>query len=72
MDTLSPQYEPSRHDEQLLIDDQLLIARTTPADPYTTWLEEREAERRAASVDPPRFTRRWARSSAAYDRDGEL
>jgi hypothetical protein len=66
MDTLSPQYEPGRHD------DQLLIARTTPADPYTTWLEEREAERRAAAVDPPRFTRRWPRSTAAHDRDGVL
>ncbi len=64
MQTLSPQYEPGRHD------DQLLIARTIPADPYTTWLEQREAERRSAAVDPPRFTRRWPKSTAAYRAGG--
>jgi hypothetical protein len=30
---------PSRHDAQML------TARTVPADPYTAWLEQREADR---------------------------
>jgi hypothetical protein len=36
--------EPSRHDAQLL------SSRSVPTDPYTVWLEEREAERRASSI----------------------
>ncbi len=34
----------SRHDSQLL------AARTVPADPYTAWLERREADRRSSAV----------------------
>jgi hypothetical protein len=44
MQPLSAQYEPSRHDEQML------TARSVPADPYTTWLGQREADRRASAV----------------------
>jgi hypothetical protein len=44
---------PSRHDAQML------TARTVPVDPYTAWLEKREAERSAAAPAWParRFTR---------------
>jgi hypothetical protein len=46
----------SRHDEQML------ITRTAPADPYVAWLAKREAARRASRVAPSitpagRFTR---------------
>jgi hypothetical protein len=46
----------SRHDAQML------TGRAVPADPYAAWLEERESERRYASVSAParrsgRFTR---------------
>jgi hypothetical protein len=41
---LSAQYEPSRHDAQIL------AARTVPTDPYTAWLEQREADRRSSAV----------------------
>ena len=33
-------YAPSRHDAEML------MARIIPPDPYTTWLDERERERR--------------------------
>jgi hypothetical protein len=33
-------FAPSRHDAEML------TARIIPADPYTTWLDERERERR--------------------------
>jgi hypothetical protein len=36
--------EPSRHD------DQMLVARIVPADPYATWLDKRERDRRLASM----------------------
>jgi hypothetical protein len=46
----------SRHDAQAL------IARALPADPYTTWLEEREADRRCSTVGAPtRPGRRFSR-----------
>jgi hypothetical protein len=39
-------YAPSRHDAEMM------MARIIPPDPYTTWLDERERERRLrASVD---------------------
>ena len=44
---LSAQYEPSRHDAQML------TARTVPADPYTAWLDQREADCRSSTVDEP-------------------
>jgi len=34
----------SRHDERML------TARTVPADPYTAWLEQREANRCSSTV----------------------
>jgi hypothetical protein len=37
-------YVASRHDSQLL------AARAVPADPYTAWLERREADRRSSAV----------------------
>jgi hypothetical protein len=37
-------YVASRHDSHLL------AARTVPADPYTAWLERREADRRSSAV----------------------
>ena len=42
MEPLSARYEPSRHDAQML------TVRSVPADPYTTWLDQREADRRAS------------------------
>jgi hypothetical protein len=51
----------SRHDPQLL------AARSVPVDPYTAWLEQREAERRAGIEDAPArpARRRFARSRPA-------
>ena len=47
----------SRHDPQLL------AARTVPGDPYTAWLEQREADRRAGIVaTPSRPARRFSRN----------
>lgn len=37
----------SRHDPQML------IARTVPADPYTVWLDQREADGRSSTVAAP-------------------
>ena len=34
-------------------DAQMLIARTVPADPYTTWLEQRDARRRFSGAAAP-------------------
>jgi hypothetical protein len=31
-------------------DSQLLAARAVPADPYTAWLERREADRRSSAI----------------------
>jgi hypothetical protein len=55
-ESLASEHMTSRHDEQML------ITRTTPADPYAAWLAKREAARRASSVAPSttsagRFTR---------------
>jgi hypothetical protein len=50
---LSAQYEPSRHDAQML------NVRTVPADPYMAWLDQREADRRSSTTAEPmsrRFT----------------
>ncbi len=44
---LSAQYEPSRHDAQML------TTPTVPSDPYMAWLDKREAERRSSSVAEP-------------------
>ena len=41
-DSLQPDQTPSRHDEQML------VARILPMDPYEAWLDQREADRRAA------------------------
>jgi hypothetical protein len=50
----------SRHDAQML------SARAVPADPYTAWLEERESERRYATVSAPaRTSGRFARNQQA-------
>lgn len=40
----SPDQMTSRHDPETL------IARAVPVDPYTAWLSQREAERRASPV----------------------
>jgi hypothetical protein len=55
-ESFASEHMASRHDEQLL------ITRTAPADPYTAWLAKRERARRASSVAPSttpagRFTR---------------
>ena len=44
---LSAQGGPSRHDAQML------TARTVPADPYTAWFDQREADCRSSTVDEP-------------------
>ncbi len=45
---VTAQHEPdqtaSRHDEQML------TARQVPVDPYRVWLDQREADRRSATV----------------------
>jgi hypothetical protein len=66
MQTPSAQYEPSRHDAQML------TMRSVPADPYTTWLDQREADRRdpvAAQLTTPagRFIRDEPASAVAPD-----
>jgi hypothetical protein len=53
-ESFASEHMTSRHDEQLL------ITRTAPADPYTAWLAKREAAHRGSSVAPSasgRFTR---------------
>ncbi len=35
---------------------QMLTARAVPADPYAAWLQERESERRYATVSAPART----------------
>jgi hypothetical protein len=42
-----PDHVASRHEPQFL------AARTVPADPYTAWLEQREADRRSSAVAVP-------------------
>ncbi len=49
---------PSRHDAQML------TGRTVPVDPYTAWLEQREAERRAEAA-PAWPARRFSRAPRA-------
>jgi hypothetical protein len=39
-----PDLTASRHDEQMI------MARRVPVDPYRVWLDQREADRRAATV----------------------
>jgi hypothetical protein len=39
-----PDRTASRHDAQML------TARSVPADPYTAWLDQREANRRSSTV----------------------
>jgi hypothetical protein len=44
---LSAQDAPSRHDAQML------NVRAVPADPYTVWRDQREADRRSSAVSEP-------------------
>ena|SRR5271166_4554741 len=53
---LSADDGPTRHDEQML------TACTVPADPYTAWLEKRDAERRPPAVRTIRPTRQFGRA----------
>jgi hypothetical protein len=41
------EYEPNRHDEAML------VVRSVPVDPYRLWLDQREADRRAAAMAEP-------------------
>jgi len=44
---------------------QMLTARAKPTDPYTTWLTQREAERRSATATAlPRAAGRFGRAGA--------
>jgi hypothetical protein len=54
---LSAEYEPSRHDAQML------DVRTVPADPYMAWLDQREAERRSSTTAEPTMRRLTATES---------
>jgi hypothetical protein len=68
--------EPPSSMRELLADDgldrvasrcepQMLIAGTKPTDPYTTWLNQREAERRSATATAlPRTAGRFGRNQA--------
>ncbi len=53
---LSADEGPTRHDEQLL------TACPVPADPYSAWLEKREAERRTPPLRTIRPTRQFGRA----------
>jgi hypothetical protein len=53
-----PEHIASRHEPQIV------VSRAVPADPYTAWREQREAESGSAGATAP-TTRRFTRSRPA-------
>jgi len=54
--SLQPQETSSRHDEQML------VTRIVPVDPYEAWMEQREAERRSTMTERTTPAGRFIRS----------